>query len=184
MKYKTYTPTWGENILHAAEKAVKTCKDECCEVRSNFNGIEIIVGKNDQPSDVIKQYNDKLDDRQKAYEKSPEYKQHQIDAEIRRKNNQESHDKLMESLGGIETESDILDWLYEYVPLVDNIYVKSDRPKVYQHLSDLGYIESDNLGEDKEFYKNKTNFARYIIGQVMNCWHPCATGFIEKYRKL
>ena len=81
-------------------------------------------------------------------------------------------------------ESEILNWLYIYVEVVDFIGVNCDKARVIKHLTDLGYVKHDNLGEDKEFYQNKTNFARYIIGQIMDCWHPMALTFIESYNKL
>ena len=94
------------------------------------------------------------------------------------------HDDLMFQLHDLQTEAEIMDWLYQYIPLIDHIHINDERGIVRKFLESKGYRESDCLGEDKEFYKNKSNLARYVIGQILNCWHPVAQKFIEDYRKL
>jgi len=188
MKYLTYTPTCGDSIFNAAEGAIKMSRTKYYytyrEVRFKFNDVEIIVLEDDTIQGISNRYTDSINANRLAYKKTPEYKKQKIRSAIKFKETQIEHDKLMAQLYEVTSEAEVLDWLYKYVPLVDNIELKSDKSLVKDHLIKLGYIQGDNLGQDKDFYNDKTNFARYIIGQVMNCWHPMCVIFIEQYRKM
>lgn len=174
----------GDTIYKAAKEAIEISARSNCGVCFKFNDINIIVDKKNTVEDIVRQYFDGMDKAQKAYMASPEYAEKQRRDAIEIELKQKLHDDLMINLYNLKSESEILDWLYQFVELADEIRINTKREVVKAFLIGRGYKENDCVDQDKEFYKNKNNFAKYIIGQIITCWHPVAMKFIEDYRKM
>jgi hypothetical protein len=180
---KTYKPMVGDHISGAAKQAIELSNDGESVV-FNFNDLEIIVNQGDTVESVCLQYDTKSNKRRIEYEKSDEYKKYQDEAVERLRIDQRLIDEYMLKLDKCKTHDEILDWFYITIPLIDHVGVNVDRQIIKDYLITLGYEENGYTDQPKEFYKDKNNFAHYIVGQIMNCWHPCIMRFIEDYRKL
>ena len=173
----------GDHISGAAKRAIELSNDGESVV-FNFNDLEIIVNQGDTVESVCSQYDTKSNKRRIEYEKSDEYKKSQEEAVERLRVAQRNMDIFMLELDKCKTHDEILDWFYITIPLIDHVGVKVDKQIIKDYLITLGYEENGYLNQPKEFYLDKSNFANYIVGQIMNCWHPMATNFIEDWRKL
>lgn len=197
IKTITYDPLPGTYIDTACTQASKFAIDKNCHVKFNFNGVEITATPKSTWDELAAQYHEATRIEHEKYLASPECKAEEIRRTKERNEHQHEIDKLMALL---DTHTDgryymknmdfLMTWINSLTEHADYVGVKFDPKKVFNWFKKNKFIMGFGVGEGEDFFQNKENMARYIIGQVMDFLdkgyppHPVTTKFIGNYFKL
>ena len=105
-----------------------------------------------------------IEARRIRWQKSPEFKQRQIDRRVRVVANQDSVNKLIES--PVEKYEYGL-WLSEYIDVVDLVGVNSRYSEVIELLKNVGFKSDEHVGRD-DLKENPKEMLEYVAGQVIS----------------
>ena len=174
----------GDTITHVAEVCLQLCKEKNCDVKFTFNGIDILVTKDDVCSnDIVHRYNMICKERSEAYEQSPEGVAARERKERELQDAQSSMNNCVNSLVNINSVQNLLKWLTVFIPLADRIGVTYDKGVVLDKLSLFGFQSGECVGGDMEDINQRI---RWLFGQVIEgiescgCPHPMGVGFAEE----
>ena len=162
---------------------------EITEVSGDFNGISITVDGNSTVTSIIKNYMTESEKRDKEYRNSPAYKASQLESKKYAKDLQTKTDEIMKELPKLNFKDNmkVLDWLCEISDSIDDMRIKTRNSDIVKIFNDNGFFSNVNTGDDfKE--DDEDNFARYIIGQALNCMESIGpihlvTTFTEQWKE-
>lgn len=193
METKRYEPSFGIHITSACKEAVAMAMNGKCNVKFDFNGIEIEVTPDSTPFSAEVQWQEKKDADAKAYRESAEYREEQARRERQIKTSQDVVDHFMDGIEQVLftcSMDSLLEYLRPFVEAADDVDVTFDKSKLADMFEAAGYAESAHVGKPPESFVHRKIFGEYILGQVVHCLragmppHPVAASFIEKYFRL
>lgn len=171
-----YEPMAGEDIRTSIKNAGELACIKEVPVKFKFNGVEMVISEfqteeeMNYPSRVayfLNVYKWKLDERNKVYRESDEYKKQEQERKERQETTQEKLNDHVSALEVINTNKDLLLWLKEFTILADTVGVTYDKEYVLIHLDTFGFEENAYVGYEGEWTFIKS--IRWLFGQVINC---------------
>lgn len=180
----------GEMVTDYAKRLIDYRNYRQHDINGEFNGVTVIVTEESTPESIYEDYKKQLEEQQKAYEQTEEYKLRQIEREERAKNLNYESTYMLGQLFTINWSNydQILTWLHDYQPISDHVDVKVPKEQLIKLFTENGYGINVNTGKnfDKE---NEENFARYIIGQALDNFehvgaiHPILQKFVNDWKE-
>lgn len=181
----------GEYINHAVNRAISHAEKTKSTVMFHFNEISFPVNPDDNESYVVGNYNKIVAQRAERYRQSPEYKLEQERRKDEVAKKQEKVNELVESLddavkAGVDSA---LEWLYQLIPVADDVDVKTPKAYFAQKLSRLA---TRDCHSGTDVTKDPIKFKEWIIGQAIDQMsrspkrmppHPMLATFIERVRQ-
>ena len=178
----------GSNLDVVVKEALTLSQLHGKPVKFNFNGVDLEINESTEPHRIIRQYHNMLEERHNAYLNSPEGKQAELAATIRK---QQNNDELNDMLSNFENAAGhpdtLIEWLGAFSLINDHIGMEWDKQKLIKDLTDLGYKSNDCVG-DNHVSTDKVIFARWLVGQCistlesMGAIHPIADKFSKDYK--
>lgn len=185
---KTFKPLAGTSIRRAIDDSIELAKSSKENVTFDFNDHTLVVTPSSLPGEVMDSWNRQVKLSMDKYHASAEYKQKLLGDDIRKRTNQNKANMLMDTfVGSCISLHTLIPWLREFTFIADNIGVTVDIPDIYNALKMSGYTSNEGTGHPKEYYDDKVNFGRYIVGQCMTFLekgrspHPVAISFIDQW---
>lgn len=178
----------GQHIKTAIEQAISiaACKD--CNVSFTFNGIELIVNALSIYDDVMKEFDNKREEESERWRNSPEGLAFYEEQRIEKEQKQKIMDSLMIIAPTVWKQNKNwnrkLKWLIDYHSC-NIIGVDYDKDNIISIIETF-HEDSWGVGKPKEFFNNKENMAKYVIGQWLNmmkkmgCVHDMVGSFAEQ----
>lgn len=169
----------GETIESAASKLVAAAP-----AQGTFNGIKLTVNENYIGSDhVVFDYRLKYAGRAATYAASPEGKRAAAEAVERLAQAQATVDVHVFSLAHLDfADTDaVIAWVAGVADAADHVDIKLNRAALREMFVFSGWGIGVNCGRDFDG-EDERNFAGWIVGQWLDCWHPMVNGFIEQWR--
>lgn len=171
------------------KNCLKISKDKSKDVEFDFNGIKVVVNHK-VSSDVgywLDEWSTATEERRKAYEQTPEYKERKREQEKELQLKQERCDNIMTILehSGLKGGFALDAWMMEFIPLADHVGVTYNKEVVITTLESLGYVSGEFVGYEGEWDTCTTS--RWIYGQILDglkhhkCIHPILA---DKIREL
>ena len=171
MKNIIYRGRPGEHIATSAANALLLADRYDRKVLLKFNGVKIKVNKRLSIKHIVNTYNAMIEAGRIRWQKSPEFKQRQIDQRARVVANQDSVNKLVESPVN-KYEYGL--WLSEYIDVVDLVGVDSRYSEVIELLENAGFKSNEHLGR-KDLRENPKEMLEYVAGQVISTLNSMLT---------
>lgn len=184
----TIDPACGSYIKTVIQQAISIAATKDCNVSFTFNGIELIVNALSIYDDVIKEWDTKRKEESERWRNSPEgiayFEEQRLDTEKKQ--------RIMNSLMVIapcvwkqnKNWNRKMKWLVDYHSC--NISsVSYDKDKIIS-IVENSHEDGWGVGKPQEFFENKENMAKYVIGQWLNmmkkmdCVHDMVGSFAEK----
>jgi hypothetical protein len=176
----------------------RACREIAAKVSDSpafglFNGIRIDAMPGDSAESLERQWTDKLNEAQRVYEASPEYRERQSERRRSVARKQSSIDSLMMVMD-FGTLNDTLVWLEAFTELADDVDVKYDRRAVVDALLAAVYVKGEFVSKDpavrQRLETDSNAMGHYIVGQALACMidhnmppHPITVTFVERWRK-
>ena len=164
MKNMIYRGRPGEHIATSVENVLLLADRYDREVFMKFNNIKVKVNKRLSIKHIVNTYNAMIEAGRIRWQKSPEFKQRQIDRQVRIVTNQDSVNKLVESPVN-KYEYGL--WLSEYIDVVDLLGVNSRYSEVIELLKNAGFESEEHVGRD-DLRENPKEMLEYVAGQVIS----------------
>jgi hypothetical protein len=143
--------------------------------------------ENSNADTIVSEYFNEVDRRNKVYLASPQYKERQRRQEKANQQDQIKIDNMIRTLPHLSSEADIVNWVGEFAKVNENTNVNYDSKFVVSCLKSLGYVNNDCVNHP-EINSNRHIFARWIVGQAINCLEsdvprilPIASKFSKEY---
>lgn len=183
----------GQHIKNACEEAKNLAIKHNTKVEFDFNGVTLYCNPDSDLAFVEECFNVALRENREKYLQSNEYKELQQKQAEELELHQDNIDCLMISFYHVVNHSNldsIMTWLKQFTENADYIGVTYDKEYIADFFESNGFKENEYVGEDKDFFKYKSNMAHYIIGQAINCLrigmppHPITLKFIDDYFAL
>lgn len=164
-----YEMTPSQHIDKTVERMIALAKETKGEVRTKFNGIELVATEDSIFENMIEDFKIKMEESRKEYRESPEGQRLKRESEERKQESQQKADALMEELPSLDfnNQEAVLNWICEFQEPSDHIGVITDNEKVLKIFSENGYQPNVNVGEAFNG-EDRDNFARYIVGQALD----------------
>lgn len=189
-------PSGGSNFRSIAELSCRLAKWAKSPVNFEFNGVVCKAKPTDGLWDVVKKWEDQMEENARNYRETDEYKQNQIRRVNRTNACQSKVNELMENIESVvHDERKALEWFRDFTESMDQIDVTcpGGLERVYQVFESAGWKENDELAPEgvdsaayaKELEADFTRMTRYIIGQCLNFVnqgmspHPVAITFAD-----
>ena len=155
----------GESIYNAIKRFLN--KDELSTLQ--FNDILLVKRRGDTQQSLETQYFDKGEKARIEYINSPQYKEQQIKARIKRYQETIEASQLMLEFPSVDLSSkyDVVNWLYKLIPYTDTKDSCVDTQWVVGTLLDAGYVQNANIGDACK-PDDVDNVALYLIGQMLD----------------
>ena len=149
-----------------------------------FNGTLLIATKDTQPGELAEYYRSECARLRAEYLASPEYAAQQAKDAAEIKKMTAYRRIVVASLPTLDLKSCkvALSTLQKLLPCVDRIGVGlgDDHDAVYFQFGKAGWVPGECCGDD--FVKGDPVIeARWIVGQVLDCWHPVGGHFASKW---
>jgi len=149
-----------------------------------FNGIRLEAKTNkDKPEAIVAAYHIQCEKRAREWRNSPEGKASEATQEARRVDLQNVADASMAHLANLDfTNCDaVLAWVERMAEPCDHVRVNVSKSAIVAVFASNGWLAGVNTEND--FKKDdERNFAGYIVGQFLDCWHPIVSKFIGDWR--
>lgn len=178
---------WGATLDDTVNSALTMVKRTNRNVCFNFNGVEMMVTKNNTNDELIREFHNKVAIKQEKYLNSTQYK---IDTKQRVDKVQklQTHiDKLLSELKSLTVnKSNIIKWIGEFAAINDDVDLIYDKNEIVSFLKEAGYKRNDEVG-NAAVHTNSTIYAKWLIGQAIDNLesgmpiHPIATKFCKDY---
>lgn len=169
----------GCMVLGAAENIVKNAPAFCM-----FNGIRLEAqSTDDKPEAIVATYHAECEKQAREWRDSPEGKASAAKQEARRVDLQNIADASMAHLASLDfTSCDaVLAWVEQMADPCDHVGVDVSKRTIVTTFKLHGWGVGVNTGDD--FKKDdERNFAGYIVGQFLECWHPIVAKFVADWR--
>lgn len=184
-KIETYL---GEHIDTAAKRAVKLAVERQEPVLLSFNSVDLIVAPTRRPQEVVVEFLETLEQRQREREATPEWQRGEQERAERVRSQQARLNELVASVDKAVASdlSTTIDWLGQFIPLADNVGVTFNHELLAAKLA-LVAEENAHVGQPPEWIQESPRrAAQYIIGQVINMLrrgmppHPMLGEFIKQ----
>jgi hypothetical protein len=182
----------GEHVKTAIEKAIVLAVSYNDEVTFSFNGTRIKVGPLSRVEDVYLDYEAAHIAATNAYWESPEGVKLRAEQDLYVRECTAKMDEALQAATNIDfTDADsVLAWVISWLEPSQNIKVIYDMSAFSKLIKEGGWIANDACGLDASCYSDKKTFARWLIGQVLNCLdeelppHPMVANFYTTYLGL
>ncbi len=152
--------------------------------RTDFNGITLRARyATTQARDIVAHMIWRSDLRSIAYQHSPAGKRTALDAEANRAVAQvtiDAHVRLLLDLDFSSVDV-VLAWVAGIADASDHVGVRLNRAGLREMFENGGWPVGVNCGADFNA-DDERNFAGWIVGQWLDCWHPMVSGFVEQWR--
>ena len=161
---------YAKRVISRFESVAKTNNSTDFEIDcGEFNGVRLRCTKDTTEESFINSFRMQMEENQKAYLESEEYKEKlrrdkiEIDAMNKKASAMERELQLMD----FSKKRDLLLWLKEYQPLTDRVGVSTNTMMVVDILEQKGFYEDMNIKEN--FIEDDAdNVAGYIVGQCIS----------------
>lgn len=185
----TYEPGAGIHISAACQEAVAFAKQHGESQTFTFNDITITATPETDPAALSAEFSAKQEANHKAWQDSPEGRQHAENRRLEICRKQAQHDTLVNDLPRVlmERRDALMRWLAMFAEAADDVGVVRKLPVVIAALEGAGYSSNDALGLDKREYDKPAIMCAYIVGQALSCMkngmppHPMTGSFVERY---
>lgn len=162
-------PHAGSSIQWISPSAAKVAYQLRAYVDLNFNDISLKVGPFATPGYAYAEWQRISDVNYQAYLNSDEYKQRQQEEAAERAKRQEKVDGLLAALPLIGPDTDlVVRFCRDYIENTDYNGVRGNTELVLQTLGAAGWVDGAHV-HDPLVKTDKEIFAKWLVGQVMNC---------------
>lgn len=191
MKYEAQP---GQHIKNACIESKNLAIKHNKKVEFDFNGVTLYCNPDSDLKFIEECFTVALRENREEYLQSDEYNAFQQKQKEELERHQENIDYLMISFihtlehGNLDS---IMNWLKHFAIHDDFIGVTYDNKQYIADFLEInGFKENEHVGKSKNFFNDKENMARYIIGQVINFLrkgmppHQITLKFIDDYFTL
>lgn len=163
-----YEPHPGQSIEQAANALQVRAQSEGREVTMAFNGIELAMGPDTDPKDVVADYWAKTHKQAEAYRNSAEGKATAEKTAQHLALMQKTMADGMARLPQLDFTDlhAVIEWLAFVQDASHHTGVQTPRQEIIETFAAHGFLPSVNCGEDYN-EDDRENVARYLIGQAL-----------------
>ena len=162
-------PHGGSNIEYISPRTAKVANQLRAYVGLSFNSISLKVGPFAAPGFAHAEWKRISDEKHQAYLNSEEYKHRQAKEAAELAKRQEKVDGLLTALPLIGPDTDlVVQFCRDYIENTDHRGVQGNTEFVLNTLEAAGWVNGAYVN-DPLVKTDKEIFAKWLVGQVMNC---------------
>lgn len=187
------TPMGGDGIQELIQKCVAARKNSDIDILiEDFNGVDVNISSSDTVETAFKRWDDEMHRQAEEWRNSPEGKAVKAEQEKKALSCQKTIDKLVKQLDHFSgKESEFVNWFGKFAKVADRVDVAYNSQEIIDRFHSWGFKTNDHIKLPKKSYDDPQVFARYIIGQCLDCMEhgmPPMPGpterFVAEYNEL